>query len=108
MKLTRNALGNAIRAARDAAGLSQEELAGKVGISPVHLKHIEGGSRKPSVDVLFRIMEQLHLSVDSLVFEDQKPVSQTYLKASQMLQAGTEKELNLVISTLEALREANN
>lgn len=105
MKLTNNALGLAIRKARDKENLTQEEFAHQVGISATHLKHIEGGSRKPSVDVLFRIMEILHLSVDSLVFTEKVPVSQIYLKAYQMLQESTEKELNVVITTLEALRD---
>lgn len=61
-------LGRAIRAARMKKGLSQEALAERLDITPVHLKNIEGSRRKPSVPLLFEIMALLDLSVDALVF----------------------------------------
>lgn len=105
MKLTKNELGSAIKTARENLGISQETLAEKVGVSSAHIKHIEGGNRKPSVDVLFRIMKELQMSVDNLVFDKKVHTSQTYLKAHQMLQESTDKEQKFIISALSALRE---
>ena len=66
------ALGEAIRAARMARGLTQERLAELLDITPIHLKNIEGSRRKPSVPLLFQIMALLDLSVDELVFPDRR------------------------------------
>ena len=40
------AIGQRIRKFRKACGLSQEELAEKVGISTTHMSHIETGNTK--------------------------------------------------------------
>lgn len=66
------ALGEAIRAARMARGLTQERLAELLDITPIHLKNIEGSRRKPSVPLLFQIMALLDMSVDELVFPDRR------------------------------------
>lgn len=61
-------LGNTIRSARMRKGYTQERLAEMLGISPGHLKQMESGKRKPSVPLLFQMMELLDFSVDALVF----------------------------------------
>ena len=52
-------LGDAIRAARMKKGYTQETFAEMLDITPVHLANIEGSRRKPSVPLLFRMMERL-------------------------------------------------
>lgn len=61
-------LGNALRDARMKKGYTQEQLSEILDITPGHLKHMEGGRRKPSVPLLFQMMELLDFSVDALVF----------------------------------------
>ena len=63
-------LGEAIRAARMKKGLTQEALAERLDITPIHLKNMEGHRRLPSVPLLFELMKILDLSVDELVFPD--------------------------------------
>lgn len=53
-------LGDAIRAARMKKGYTQEVFAEMLDITPVHLANIEGSRRKPSVPLLFRMMELLN------------------------------------------------
>lgn len=64
--------GKRIRAARKAAGLSQEELAEKIWISVTHMSHIETGSTKLSLPVLVDIAGALNVSTDSLLFDEEK------------------------------------
>ena len=45
-------IGQRVRKFRKAYGLSQEELAEKVGISTTHMSHIETGNTKLSLQVL--------------------------------------------------------
>ena len=63
-------LGDAIRSARMKKGYTQEALSELLGITLVHLANIEGSRRKPSVPLLFQMMELLDFSVDALVFPE--------------------------------------
>ena len=65
-------LGEAIRTARMRKGLTQEALAELLDITPIHLKNMESSRRKPSVPLLFEMMELLDFSVDALVFPDRE------------------------------------
>ena len=48
-------LGSHVRRARKAAGMTQYELAERLGISTSFLGHIERGSRKASLETLVKI-----------------------------------------------------
>ena len=70
MSADMRALGESIRAARMRKGLTQEALAELLDITPIHLKNMESSRRKPSVPLLFQMMEILDFSVDALVFPE--------------------------------------
>ena len=53
------AIGQRIRKIRKAHGLSQEELAEKVGISTTHMSHIETGNTKLSLPVFVELAKIL-------------------------------------------------
>lgn len=57
-------LGERLKLARKAAGLSQRELAGKVGVSAMAISHYERGENWPSSDVLLRLSEALEVRPD--------------------------------------------
>jgi transcriptional regulator with XRE-family HTH domain len=63
----RRLLGEAIRAARKAAGLSQEKLAEKADLSTVFISRVERGKESPSVDNLANIARGLGTRVRALV-----------------------------------------
>lgn len=60
-------LGQRIRAARLAAGLSQEQLAEIVGLTSQHISHTEVASTKISLPALIKIANALNTSVDRLL-----------------------------------------
>lgn len=60
-------LGERIRAARLAAGVSQEQLAEMVGLTSQHISHTEVASTKISLPALVKIANALHTSVDKLL-----------------------------------------
>ena len=60
-------LGNRIRQCRQAAGLTQGELAKEAGVSTSFIGHIERGSRVTSVDTLVNISNALKVSTDYLL-----------------------------------------
>lgn len=60
-------LGKNIRKKRLEYDIEQQELAKRVGINKTLLCNIEKGRRRPSVDVLNKIADILHCSVDELL-----------------------------------------
>lgn len=52
-------LGSAIRQLRGAAGLTQKELAERLGISPTYVSHLEAGRKEPSVQLLRDLAKSL-------------------------------------------------
>ncbi len=102
--LKRGALGNAIHEARSRQKLSQEKLAELVGITPTHLKHIESEHRKPSVEVLFRLVQVLHLSLDGIFLLPENEERKRLLRnAGLLLGQCDERQLRIVIALMEAL-----
>ena len=61
------AVGQRIRAAREKKGLTQEELAALVDISPTHVSVIERGTKIPRMDTFVAIANVLEVSADSLL-----------------------------------------
>ncbi len=61
-------IGQRIRKFRKASGLSQDQLAEKVGISVTHMSHIETGNTKLSLPVLVSLAEALEVRCDDLLY----------------------------------------
>ncbi len=59
--------GAAIRAIRQAYGLTREEVAAAAEISPGALANIENGYRDSTPPVLRRVAERLHVPLDAVV-----------------------------------------
>ena len=102
--LEKGILGNAIRDMRIKNGLSQEALAEMVGITPTHMKHIESEHRKPSVEVLFKLVKTLHLSLDNLLF-DIRGEAADFNYAINLLKNCSEKELRILIDIMKTLQK---
>lgn len=63
-------MGTRIRALREQGGWTQELLAEKINISPVHLSRIENGRVTPRVDILMRLSEVLQISMDEILYDE--------------------------------------
>ena len=63
----RRILGDAIRAERKKAELSQEKLAEKAGLSTVFISRVELAKESPSVDSLVKIARAMGVGVCALV-----------------------------------------
>ena len=120
MSVTNLALGNAIKEARMKQNLSQEILAEMIGISPTHLKHIESEHRKlsndkfktftilnkPSIDVLFKIVKVLNLSLDNILFwqNDNSSTQKLINEINNKLYTCTENELKIILDVICSLK----
>lgn len=83
--------GTRVRAARRRLGMTQEELAEKVGISSSFLGHIERGTRIASLETLVLLCNALHVTPQALLtasldstFSDHMPNSLSYDDRSKL------------------------
>jgi transcriptional regulator with XRE-family HTH domain len=60
-------LGEALRRARTAAGVTQENLAFEAKLDRTYISHLENGHKSPTVDVLFRICPVLRIAASQLI-----------------------------------------
>ena len=91
-----------IRKGRKNKKITQEKLE----VSPTHVKHIESGHRKPSIEILFEIAKILNISLDSVVFsKNESAHTDTREKIDRLLDISDEASLRFILSVLEALRE---
>ncbi|HEY4189933.1 MAG TPA: cupin domain-containing protein [Candidatus Limnocylindrales bacterium] len=66
-------MGDRLREARQARGLSLRRLAEMVGVSPSLISQVETGRAKPSVNTLYALATELGISLDVLLFMDTQP-----------------------------------
>lgn len=59
---------------REAAGISQKELAGKLGVVPSRISNWETGANCPTIDILFEVCEILNVSINDIygIYPDSK------------------------------------
>lgn len=60
-------IGDRLREERVKAGISQRELARRLGLSPSLISQLESGLSKPSVGTLYAIVTELGLSLDKVI-----------------------------------------
>ena len=63
-------IGDRIREERTKAGISQRELARRLGLSASMISQLESGLSKPSVGTLYAIVTELNLSLDKVIRGD--------------------------------------
>ncbi len=102
-------IGERLRAFRRVAGLSQEELAEVVKLSPESLSNIERGRQTPSIDTVRRLAVALARNpldlVPELSFEPELEPGRAELEAeaAACLRALSLAELRIVTTMLAAL-----
>ncbi len=104
MELDRKRLGAAIKNARLGNNLTQEELAEMADIATVHMKQLEAGSRKPSVNVLYKLARLLNFSVDAVFFPERADGRELQHKIQRSLNSCTVHELSVIYTTINELQ----
>lgn len=98
-------LGSILKTARKAKGLTREQLSETINISPRYLMSIENENKKPSYDVLFRLVRELSISADTIFYPENQR-SDTYInQLVRLLYLCDERELKIVTATVNALLE---
>ncbi len=65
--MDQKAIGHRIKLAREQCGLTQEELAEILDMSPMHISVLERGAKPPKLETLVNIANALRVSADTLL-----------------------------------------
>jgi len=101
--MEREPLCVAIRTARKAKGLTQEQLAEILDITPNHMGQIETGTRLPSLKVLYHLAKTLNFSIDDAFFPENGSGMELRRKLERRLRECNESELHIIYATVDAL-----
>lgn len=102
-----HALGREIKRKREAKGWTQEYLAQLVDCTPRSIMYMENRGQKPSLNVFYKPVTLLEISVDQFFFPDElKGESNCRKQIDVMLNSMDEKELIVIKATAEGLKQA--
>ncbi|MCM8788285.1 MAG: helix-turn-helix transcriptional regulator [Candidatus Omnitrophica bacterium] len=95
-------IGMSIRKIRKSAGITQEELSRKAGIDPSFISHIERGTKKASIETIFKIANALEVSVEELFSKiprapSHKDKNFSFGKRIEMLVKDTDEEYKKIL-----------
>lgn len=96
-------LGSILKAARKARGLTREQLAEIINITPRYLMSIENENKKPSYDVLFRLVRELGISADTIFYPENQHANTKVEQLIRLIYLCNERELNIATATIKAL-----
>lgn len=99
-------IGQKVRKYRKAQGLSQEQLAERIGISVTHMSHIETGNTKLSLPVLVDIAEALDVKTDDLLFEVQSARKASFQELTEVLERCTAQQVRIITEIVRATKIA--
>lgn len=98
-----NTLGDIIKNAREKSGLTIEASANKLGITERYMYRLENEGKKPSFEVLYRLVRELSISPD-LIFYPEKPTKDSEVEnLLRMLSDCDERSLQVIKATAKAL-----
>lgn len=107
MTINYSLIGNRIKAARKAKGLSQSELSELIDKSVGYMSYIETGSKKPSLETLIQIANALDVTIDELLSDNlvaASPVSNTQI--NQLLSDCSAFEKRVILLLVQSIKEA--
>jgi len=101
-------LGRRIKERRKTLGLTQQQLAESLGVTPQHISVIEQDKRSPSLSSLARMAEQLGVTVDFLVVGKEGTIISviTAVKADKRLNLKTKRALITLVEELYKISPA--
>ena len=106
-KLDLRVFGQTVKEAREKRGLSREQLAETLDLSPRHTQYIETRGQHPSLQKFYEIVTLFNISVDNLFFPDTTDSKTTQRRQlDAMLDIMDAKDLSVITATVEAMQKA--
>lgn len=98
-----NMFGQIIKDARQAAGLTQDDLAEQSGVTTRYIMAIENENRQPSMKVLFKLIRALKISADTIFYPEIQHADKKKEHLIHMIQLCDERETKVAAATIRAL-----
>lgn len=98
------ALGQAIKNAREAKGMTREQLAEILDLAPRHIQSIENEGQHPSFQLFVRLVTMFDISVDQYIFPDKKADKSTIRRQiDSVLDTFNDNELTVIEGTINGI-----
>ena len=102
MPNAKDTLGVTMKNARSVSGLTQAQLAKRLGVSNRYIMLIENSRKKPSYKLLLRIVRELNIQPD-LIFYPEKPSKDSRVEdLIRMLHNCDERSMKVIRATVKA------
>ena len=100
-------IGQAIKKAREAKGMTREQLSGIIGYAPRHIQAIENEGQYPSLELFIQLVTMFNISVDEYIFP-QKEVKKSSVRRrlDAQLDILDDRELSVIEATVNGLCKA--
>ena len=100
-------IGQAIKKARTAKGMTRDELSRIVDYDPRHLQAIENEGQKPSLELFIQLVTMFGVSVDEYIFPDNEvKKSSVRRRLDAQLDILDDRELSVIEATVNGLCKA--
>ena len=105
-KMDLSPIGSRIKAAREKKKITQEELAGLLGMSTTHISVIERGVKPPKLETFIRIANALGVSADYLLMDIiDNPADVVAGELSELISKLPQKEKEKALTIMRVLSE---
>lgn len=100
-------IGQAIKKAREARGMTREQLSGIIGYAPRHIQSIENEGKYPSIELFIQLIQMFDVSVDEYIFPNKEvKKSSVRRRLDAQLDNLDDKELSVIEATVIGLCKA--
>ena len=96
-------LGDIIKYYREKSDYTVEELANKIGITERYLYRIENEGKKPSYNVLYKLIRILKISPELIFFPDSTNKYKHETSIAQLLNNCDEKTIHIIIEIIKII-----
>lgn len=99
-------LGEILKTARMRADITMETLAERVDITERYLYRIENEGKKPSFDVLYKLIRKLAIPADSIFYPEKPSKDSEIENLVRMLYGCNERSMEIIKATVKATLES--
>ena len=97
-------IGQAIKKAREARGMTREQLSGIIGYAPRHIQAIENEGNYPSIELFIQLIQMFDVSVDEYIFPNKEvKKSSVRRRIDAQLDNLDDRELSVIEATVNGL-----
>ena len=101
-------IADKIKAFRKKAGLTQTELAQKIGIGEKQISKIENYTNLPSLTTFFKIIDYLKIDISEFQINTIPLVNKNRLELEKFIYSSTEDELEFLVGVVKNLKKYMN